>query len=83
MHAQDALVYAYYPTCTPLVTPLLLLHSHHLQLIIGPIMISLDDITDYDSDTLFPMKIIRQYSSYIHKRRTVGPVGKGWIVPIL
>ena len=46
-------------------------------------MISLEDITDYDSDTLFPLKIIRQYSSYIHKRRTVGPMGKGWIVPIL
>lgn len=46
-------------------------------------MISLEDIADYDTNTGFPMKIIRQYSSYIHKRRTVGPMGKGWIIPIL
>lgn len=46
-------------------------------------MISLEDIADHDTDTIFPLKIIRQYSSYIYKRRTVGPMGKGWIIPIL
>ena len=46
-------------------------------------MSSYEDIADYDPDTLLPLKILRRYSSYIHKRRTVGPMGKGWIVPIL
>ena len=49
----------------------------------GPVIISLEDVSDFDSDTFLPLKIIRQYSSNIHKRRTFGPMGKGWVVPIL
>ena len=46
-------------------------------------MISFEDVSDFDSDTFLPLKIIRQYSSSIHKRKTIGPMGNGWIVPIL
>ena len=46
-------------------------------------MVSLEDISDDDPDTFVLLKVVRQYSSYIHKRRTIGPMGRGWIVPIL
>lgn len=52
-----------------------------IVLIVGNTLLVIEDIAEEDSDTLLPLAVRRQYSSYIHKRRTVGPMGMGWILP--
>lgn len=41
----------------------------------------IQDLADDGVDTFVPLMVERQYSTYIHKRRTVGPLGTGWILP--
>jgi hypothetical protein len=49
--------------------------------IIGGIILDIEDLSDSDKDTLLPLTLKRMYSSFIHKRRTAGPTGMGWILP--
>ena len=48
---------------------------------IGNTLLAIEDIAEEGSDTLLPLTVERQYSGYIHKRRTAGPMGMGWILP--
>ena len=43
-------------------------------------MFSVEDILDVHENSFFPLSIIRTYSAFIHKRRTSGPAGKGWLL---
>ena len=45
-------------------------------------MLSLDDQFDEAETSFFPLSVVRIYSAYIHKRRTVGPMGKGWLLKL-
>ena len=49
----------------------------------GNTQLVIEDIAMEGSDTLLPLTVQRQYSAYIHKRRTSGPMGMGWILPWL
>lgn len=49
----------------------------------GNTQLAVEDIAEEGSDTLLPLTIEREYSAYIHKRRTSGPMGMGWILPWL
>ena len=44
----------------------------------GDTVISLEDMFDESESSFFPLTVVRVYSAYIHKRRTMGPVGVGW-----
>ncbi len=50
-------------------------------LFIGDTVLSLEDKLGEDQQgTFMQLKVIRIYSAYIHKRRTMGPMGKGWLL---
>lgn len=43
----------------------------------------LDDLFDEDDGSLFiPLLVVRTYPAYIHKRRTMGPMGAGWLLEL-
>jgi len=46
-------------------------------------MFFVEDIFDDGETAFFPLSIIRTYSGFIHKRRTSGPAGKGWLLTTL
>lgn len=39
------------------------------------------DVSDDSGDTVMPLTVRRMYTPFIHKRRTTGPAGMGWILP--
>ncbi len=43
-------------------------------------MLSLEDLIDETEQSFFPLMVTRIYSAYIHKRRTEGPMGMGWLL---
>lgn len=43
-------------------------------------MMSLEDLFDETETSYFPLTVDRTYSAYIHKRRTEGPMGTGWLL---
>lgn len=48
----------------------------------GDTIMSLDDLFDENDASFFPLVVVRTYSAYIHKRRTVGPMGAGWLLDL-
>lgn len=48
----------------------------------GNTMMSLEDMYDKSEDLLQPLRVMRVYSAYIHKRHTMGPMGKGWLLKL-
>ena len=49
---------------------------------LGDTILSLEDQLDETGDSLMPLVIVREYSAYFHKRQTIGPMGKGWLVKL-
>ena len=47
-------------------------------ILLGDTIMSLEDMFDETESSFFPLTVVRVYSAYIHKRRTMGPVGVGW-----
>lgn len=47
---------------------------------LGDTMLSLEDLVDESETSTLPLTVTRIYSAYIHKRRTVGPMGTGWLL---
>ena len=43
-------------------------------------MLSLEDLVDDSETSSLPLTVTRIYSAYIHKRRTEGPMGMGWLL---
>ena len=41
---------------------------------------SVEDQFDENEHSYFPLIVVRVYSAYIHKRRTQGPMGMGWLL---
>lgn len=41
---------------------------------------SLEDQFDITEPSYFPLTVVRVYSAYIHKRRSMGPMGTGWLL---
>ncbi len=41
---------------------------------------SLEDLFDETERSYFPLTVVRVYSAYIHKRRSTGPMGSGWLL---
>lgn len=46
----------------------------------GDTVMSLEDLFDKTEGSFFPLTVVRAYSAFIHKRRTVGPMGAGWLL---
>lgn len=46
----------------------------------GDTMLSLEDLVDTTETSFFPLMVNRIYSAHIHKRRTEGPMGMGWLL---
>ena len=53
-----------------------------IKLYVGDNLISVEDIFDTYRESSIPLSIVRSYSPYIHKRRTMGPVGAGWLLQL-
>lgn len=49
---------------------------------LGDTMMSLEDLFDETETSYFPLSVSRTYSAYIHKRRTEGPMGTGWLLDL-
>ncbi len=43
---------------------------------------SLEDLFDETEASYLPFTVVRVYSAYIHKRRTTGPMGRGWLLDL-
>lgn len=48
---------------------------------IGDRVVEVEDLAEDGIDTAMPLKVMREYSSRITKRRTAGPMGMGWHLP--